>query len=105
VDGLLILAIVGASTVLVAAVGRRRGLIAARRWRPAVLGALALLGASAAFFVLNLAIGVALALAVRTLTPFYLSVYFLNDLALLGLSLVQGLVFGLWYASGVAGRP
>lgn len=103
-DGLLILAIVVASTVLVAAVGRRRGLIAARCWRPAVRGALGLLGASAAFFVVNLALGVALVLAVRTLTPYFLSAYVLNDLALLGLSVVQGLVFGLWYAASAAGR-
>lgn len=82
---------------MAAVLGRRAGTLEAGRWRLAVKGALALLGAATGFLVLNVLIGVATVLAVRTFTPAFLSVYVLNDLALLGLSLLQGLVFGLWY--------
>ena len=64
--------------------------------RGAALQALELLGMSAVFLALNLAVGLFVVLATRTLTPAFISVYLLNDNTLLALSLLQGLVFGAW---------
>jgi hypothetical protein len=35
-------------------------------------------------------------LLVRLFTPLFVSIYVLNDITLVGLSLLQGLVFGVW---------
>src|SRR5438093_423515 len=62
----------------------------------AALEALELLGMSAVFLALNLAVGLFVVLGTRTLTPAFISVYLLNDDTLLAISLLQGLVFGAW---------
>jgi hypothetical protein len=61
--------------------------------------ALELIGASVVFFLLNLAVGLPIILAVRTLTSGFVSVYVLNDLMLVVLSAVQGIVFCCWRRS------
>lgn len=61
--------------------------------------ALELVGASVVFFVLNLVVGLPVILAVRALTSQFLSVYLLNDLMLVALSTLQGLVFCCWRRS------
>jgi hypothetical protein len=61
--------------------------------------ALELVGASVVFFVVNLAVGLPVILAVRALTSEFLSVYLLNDLMLVALSTLQGLVFCCWRRS------
>jgi hypothetical protein len=55
--------------------------------------ALELIGASVAFFLLNLAVALPIILAVWTLTSGFVSVYVLNDRMLVVLSAVQGIVF------------
>jgi len=57
---------------------------------------LELAGISTLFLVANLAVGVAIVLAVRLLSSFFVSIYALNDLSLVALSLLQGAVFFCW---------
>ena len=64
----------------------------------AVARAFELIGMSMVFLALNIAAGLFLILAMRILTPLFLSVYVLNDVSLIGISLVQGLVFETWRA-------
>src|SRR5713101_3654860 len=52
------------------------------------------------FAVVNTAIGVAVILATRTLTHWFLSLYMANDPTLWVLSLLQGLAFQGWRATG-----
>jgi hypothetical protein len=64
--------------------------------KPATGKALECIGLMLGFFVLNLAIGMAGILVWRRLTHTFLSLYALGDVALLGLSLCQGLIFQWW---------
>ena len=57
---------------------------------------LELAGISTLFLVANLALGVAIVLAIRTLSSFFVSIYVLNDLSLVALSFLQGAVFFCW---------
>ena len=95
-QSLILISIVVVST-LAALVTFRSGFVPRDGWRPALWTALGLIGASAVFFVLNLSIGVAAILLVRFFTPLFVSIYVLNDVTLVVLSLLQGLVFGVWY--------
>jgi len=54
------------------------------------------LGSGAAFLLVNLALGLALLLALRVLTPWFLGLYLLEDAIILPISLVQGLGFWWW---------
>jgi len=78
-------------------------LVGAKGWglsrsglRPAVGRMLECVGAMLVFFVGNLAIGVIVILAVRVLTRHVLSLYLADNVALLVVSLLQGLVFQSW---------
>lgn len=53
-------------------------------------------GMTLLFFIINLGGGVIAILAVRTLTGTFLTLYLLNDVALLGLSLLQALALEWW---------
>jgi hypothetical protein len=65
--------------------------------RIAVHAVLECLGAATMFFVVNTAVGFALVLTVRGLTPSFVSVYVLKPIMLVALSLLQGLIFTLWW--------
>jgi hypothetical protein len=97
VQSLILISIVVVSTLAALVATVRSGLAPRGGWRSALWTALGLIGAAAVFFVLNLSIGVAAILFMRLLTPLFVSIYVLNDTTLLGLSLLQGLVFGVWY--------
>jgi hypothetical protein len=58
--------------------------------------ALECIGVTLGFFGLNLAIGMLGVLLWRQLTHAFLSLYYANDVTLLGISLLQGLVFQWW---------
>ena len=95
-QGLFVLVLVGLTSMAAA-------LFAVRRlaWPAAALAsgarvALELLGAGLVCFVVNLGLGVGVILLVRALSPRPVSVYVLNDVALLVLSLLQGLVLQGW---------
>lgn len=57
---------------------------------------LELAGLTVVFLVVNLAIGLAFVLATRVLTRQFVSVYILNDVSLVALSALQGVLFGAW---------
>ncbi len=61
-------------------------------------------GMSIAFFTVNLAIGIAGILIVRSLTSVFLSAYLLNDMSLLAISVLQGLIFECWRARSYSGE-
>jgi hypothetical protein len=61
--------------------------------------ALECIGVMLGFFVLNLAVGIAGTLLWRQATGTFLSLYYANDATLLGISLLQGLVFVWWRES------
>ena len=54
------------------------------------------LGLAVVFLVGNLAAGVALTLVLRALTGRFISIYWLNDISVLALSLLQALVLQSW---------
>jgi hypothetical protein len=58
--------------------------------------ALETVGAAAVFFGANLAAGMIVIAALRALTGWFVSHYILGDVSLLGLSLLQGMVFAWW---------
>jgi len=60
-------------------------------------GALACLGVGLAFLALNLVIGFVATLALRLVLHEFVSLYVINDVTLVYVSLIQGLVFRLWW--------
>jgi hypothetical protein len=77
-------------------IGRRLLGLPASSLRPALARALQLVGVSVVFFLANLVVGLVVVGAVRGLTPWFLSVYFLSDVGLPILSVLQGLLFECW---------
>ena len=92
-DHVVLLVVSALTSLLMTGVGRRWGL---GRLGEALLSAVEVIGATTLFFAANLVIGGVLVLAVRRMTPFYLSLYEVTDVALLLVSLVQSLVFEGW---------
>jgi hypothetical protein len=85
---------------------RRLGLAPARLG--AVLGRmLETVGASLVFLVADLLVGVVLVVVLRDVSGRFVSVYVTNDLAWLGLAMLQGLVFQEWREASTrkAGAP
>jgi hypothetical protein len=92
VQSLFILALAGATSLAAAGLAWRTGR-PGRRWGLAVGRALEALGLGAAFFALNVVVGAAAVLLTRRLSGAFLSAYLVNDVSLLVVSLLQGLVF------------
>lgn len=95
--GALLLLVVALTTVAV--VWARRGR-PGRRLGEAVRLTLELVGVATLFLLGNLALGLAIILAIRSMTPLFVSVYVLNDTALVALSALQGAVFSYWRRRG-----
>jgi hypothetical protein len=80
------------------------GYLVAVRWRgrspatlPVALGRLLeCLGAVAVFAAINLAVGAAVILGVRMFTARFVSLYLLDDVVWIIVSLVQGIAWSLW---------
>jgi hypothetical protein len=85
------------STVLTFAWIRRRSKKGSTALATAVQTVAECLGAALAFFVVNIAAGAVLILAVRSFTPLFIPLYVLGDLVLVAFSLLQGFVFQIWY--------
>ena len=69
--------------------------------RPADLGpaarrALECVGLTLGFFAMNLAVGMAVVFAARQVADTFVSMYFASDITLLGISLLQGVLFQWW---------
>jgi hypothetical protein len=86
-------------------VGRRGLRLSARSLRTALVRSLEFIGTSIVFFVGNLAAGLTIVLAVRTLTGAFLSAYLLNDIGLVFISSLQGLLFQCWRGSRPPTEP
>jgi hypothetical protein len=56
-------------------------------------------------FVGNLGVGMGVILAVRSLTPWFVSIYLANDVSLLALSLLQGFTLCVWWHEGREESP
>jgi hypothetical protein len=67
--------------------------------RSAGLKLLETVGAAAVFFGANLAAGMIVLAALHALMGWFVSHYILGDVSLLGLSLLQGIVFTWWYSA------
>ena len=92
----LILGIFALTSVVAYFVGTRGFGLRRDRLTPATIEALECLGLVVVFLVGNLAAGVALILGLRALTGRFISMYWLNDISVLALSLVQALVLQSW---------
>jgi hypothetical protein len=62
------------------------------------------IGIAIVFFAVNVAVGVAITLASRTIFHRFMSMYLSNDISLLVLSLLQGLLFLFWHDSAGEGQ-
>lgn len=98
-DQVFLLLLTGTTSVAAVVFGVRCLGLSRARLSAGTQWALELLGASVVFFVLNLVVALPVILAVRALTSHFLSVYLLNDLMLVVLSTVQGIVFQCWRRS------
>ena len=94
---LVLLIALGTSALVLLPALLRDGRPLARLGR-AALFALETLGAVTLFMAMNVAVGMTVVLGARALTPYYFSLYEVADIALLGLSAVQALVYQAWRA-------
>ncbi len=96
VDGLPILILVALTSAGAVWVGVRSLSLPVHRLGGAVRGVLETLGVMVIFLVLNVIVGVAIALILRSFTSGFLSVYFVGDDRLFMLAPIQGLAFQYW---------
>lgn len=90
--------------VLVVAITSLAGIALGAGWlgrslaglRAALGGLLECLGAVALFTVLNLALAAGFIFGLRALTPWFASLYLLDDVAWIIASLLQGIAWSLW---------
>jgi hypothetical protein len=66
----------------------------------AVLAVLEMAGIAALFLAGNLVLGAAIVLAIRGASSVFVSIYMLNDVSLVALSILQGAVFFCWRRRG-----
>jgi hypothetical protein len=99
VDQVFLLLLTATTSLGAVVVGARALGLARGRLKTAARCALEVVGASVVFFVVNLMVGLPVILAVRAFTGQFLSVYLLNDLMLIVLSTLQGIVFCGWRRS------
>lgn len=92
-SALLLLLAVATSLVAVLIAPGRGG---RQALRDAARHTLELVGIAALFLVGNLTLGVVIVLAIRSVLPLFVSIYVLDDVSLVALSLLQGTVFFFW---------
>jgi len=95
----LLLLLLAVTTSVAAGLIVRRAGAGRRGLRDAVPLVLELTGISTLFLLANVALGIAIVLGIRTFSPFFVSIYVLNDLSLVALSVLQGAVFFCWRVS------
>ena len=92
-DAVFLMMLVAATSGLALHLEHRRGrTVDARSLRAAAGRAAECIGLTAVFFAANLALGALLTLAIRGLSPLFVSLYLSTDVSLLVLSLLQALV-------------
>lgn len=94
----VILGLVAFSSLLAYLAGTRGFALPPGGLRPALTRLLELVGITVVFFALNVAVGIVVILGVRIATPAFVSIYVLNDITLVALSALQGVLFELWRA-------
>ena len=103
-QALFILAIVAATSVAAAVIARRGFEWSGRALAAGVATMLECVGAGLVFFVVNLLAAALALLAARALSRAHVSLYLVNDVALLALSLLQGFTFQTWRSSSHSAR-
>lgn len=96
-QSVFLLSVVGVTSAIAALIVSTNRGESGQRFARAVRLVLELAGVSTIFLMGNLFLGLAIVLAVRTVSPLFVSVYVLNDLSLLVLSALQGAVFFFWW--------
>src|SRR5688572_13284860 len=96
-DDIFIPLIVAITTSIAYLAGRRFVASSRMSLADAVRGLMECIGAFLIFLCLNVVSGVALILLVRSITPRFVSLYALQDVLLIILSAVQGLLFRFWW--------
>lgn len=108
-EGMFLPLLVALTSVTAYGIGVRVLGLSRRGLARAVGRTLELAGLTMMFLVANLALGLAIVLATRALSTRFVSVYILNDMTLVALSALQGVVFGWWRrltaAAGVGRLP
>ena len=90
---LLLILVVTITSAIAIVLGRRGGMA---RLGAAIVAMVELVGATALFFVANLAVGTVLVLGARRLTGSFTTLYDVSDVTLLMLSLIQAAVVEGW---------
>jgi hypothetical protein len=103
-DGLFILGLVALTSLAGAALALKGSAWPARALGAGLVAMLEAVGAGLVCYAVNLAAGIAIVLGLRAFVPGHLSLYVLNDIALLALSLLQGLALQGWRVSARAAR-
>jgi hypothetical protein len=99
-----VLLVVFATSALAVALAIYRRVWSAPALGRALVIAVETVGAVTIFLAVNVAVGMTLVLAMRVLTPFYLSLYEVADAALLVLSALQALVYQGWRSARATSR-
>lgn len=96
-DMIFVLTVLATTTYLAYLLVRRFAGSSGRSLRRAFEVTLECIGTCVVFLGLNLALGVALVLLIRGLTPWFVSPYDVSDTILVVLSVLQGFVFQHWW--------
>jgi hypothetical protein len=91
-----ILALAAVTSLAAYLVGRRRLGLSPRELRPAAARLLECLGLTVLFLLANQALGIATIVAARAVTGGFVSLYLVDDVSLVLLSLLQALTFAWW---------
>ncbi|HTU01975.1 MAG TPA: hypothetical protein VMG58_09170 [Candidatus Sulfotelmatobacter sp.] len=91
-----VLGLVGFTSLASILVGTRWGGLSLEGFREAIRQTLETIGIAIAFFAFNLVLGSALILVGRTVFRHFISLYLADDIGLLILSLLQGLLVQHW---------
>ena len=90
---LLLILVATITSAIAIVLGRRHGMA---RLGAAIVATVELVGATALFFVANLAVGTVLVLGARRLTGAFTTLYDVSDVTLLMLSVIQAAVVERW---------
>jgi hypothetical protein len=98
-DGAYLLAVAAATSLAAYGAARRWGRLTPSALPAAVMRLLECAGLTVGFYALNVAVGFAAALVLRTLTGAFVSVYVNADITLVILSALQAVTFQWWRAA------
>ena len=94
----VILGLVAFSSLVAYVAGTRGFALSPAGLRPALARLLELVGITVVFLAVHVGVGVMVILVARATTRAFVSIYTLNDITLVALSALQGVLFELWRA-------